>query len=159
MSPELEHELVSKYPDIFKDYKGDPKDTCLAFGIECGDGWFDIIERLCHLIQSEVDYINRMHKDKMKYRCWAVQVKEKYGTLRFYYEFSYAEGLSKQEQEIIHRSTDHIGGMSAMAAKMSARVCEHCGDRGKVTHGSFPRTLCNACDTLTHDALSSVDPT
>jgi hypothetical protein len=32
MKLELEQELVSKYPDIFKDYKGDPKDTCLAFG-------------------------------------------------------------------------------------------------------------------------------
>lgn len=148
MSPELQHELVSKYPDIFKDYGGDPKNTCLAFGIECGDGWFDIIERLCHLIQSEVDYINRMHKDKMKYRCWAVQVKEKYGTLRFYYDFSYAENLSKQEQDMLHRSMDHIGGMSAMASTMSARVCEHCGDRGKMGEEVFPRTLCDACHTL-----------
>jgi hypothetical protein len=157
MSPELEHELVSKYPDIFKDYKGDPKDTCLAFGIECGDGWFDIIERLCYLIQSEVDYINRMHKDKMKYRCWAFQVKEKYGSLHFYYDFSYAEGLSEQEQDIIHRSTDHIGGMSAMASQMSSRICEHCGARGKKGHESYARTLCDACDTLSHDALSNRD--
>jgi hypothetical protein len=99
-----------------------------------------------------------MHKDKFQYRCKAVQVKEKYGTLRFYYDFSYAEGLSDQEQNILHRSMDHIGGMSAMAAQMSARVCEHCGDRGKVTHESFPRTLCDACDTLSHDILSNRDP-
>ena len=58
MNIELTEKLVSKYPSIFAQYGGDPKDTSMAYGIECGNGWFDIIDTLCHTIQSEVDHIN-----------------------------------------------------------------------------------------------------
>jgi hypothetical protein len=158
MKTELEQDLVSKYPILFSDYRGDPKQTCLAFGMECGDGWFDIIERLCRLIQSEVDFVNRTCTENAKYRCRADQVKEKYGTLRFYCSFYYAGSLSDATMQILHRSMDRISGMIQMAESMSALICEHCGDRGKIGQEVYPRTLCDACDTLSHDALSNRDP-
>jgi len=57
----------------------------------------------------------------------AVQVKEKYGTLRFYY----------------NGGDDKIDGMVAMAEIMSARVCETCGSPGKLRKGGWIRTLCD----------------
>ena len=44
----------------------------------------------------------------------AVQVKEKFGTLRFYYD----------------GGDDYISGLSAMAESMSGRTCEVCGNMG-----------------------------
>jgi hypothetical protein len=56
----------------------------------------------------------------------AVQVKEKFGTLRFYYD----------------GGDDKIDGMVSMAESMSATMCEECGAPGKATQGGWIRTLC-----------------
>jgi hypothetical protein len=60
----------------------------------------------------------------------ASQVKEKYGTLRFY----------------MTHETDEIGKAIREAEFESAVTCEHCGAPGK-THGNgWIRTLCDACE-------------
>ena len=46
MKLELENKLVEKYPAMFVNYHGDERDTCMAFGFECGDGWYDILDKL-----------------------------------------------------------------------------------------------------------------
>ena len=56
----------------------------------------------------------------------ATQVKEKYGTLRFYYD----------------GGDDTIDGMVRMAEAMSAVTCEVCGAPGKTLGGGWIRTLC-----------------
>jgi hypothetical protein len=55
------------------------------------------------------------------------QVKEKYGTLRFYY----------------NGGDEYIRGAVTMAELMSARTCETCGDSGKTRSGPWLRTLCD----------------
>lgn len=56
----------------------------------------------------------------------ATQVKEKFGTLRFYYD----------------GGDDFIHGLSTMAESMSAVTCEVCGNPGKTIGGGWVRTLC-----------------
>lgn len=56
----------------------------------------------------------------------AAQVKEKFGTLRFYYD----------------GGNSTIDGMVRMAEAMSSRTCEECGAPGKSTSGGWIRTLC-----------------
>ena len=57
----------------------------------------------------------------------AVQVKEKYGTLRFYYD----------------GGDEFINGVTTMAEYLSARTCESCGAPGKMRKGGWIRTLCD----------------
>ena len=57
----------------------------------------------------------------------AVQVKEKFGTLRFYYQ----------------GGDDAIRAMVNMAESMSARTCEKCGAPGKVRQGGWIHTYCD----------------
>ena len=54
MNKELELKLVEKYPKILKEYGGDPKQTCMAFGIETsGDGWYNFLHKYpCHKIDK-----------------------------------------------------------------------------------------------------------
>jgi hypothetical protein len=47
MTPELEAKLKEKYPTFFRDLYGDPTKTCMSWGIEAGDGWYDLIVKLC----------------------------------------------------------------------------------------------------------------
>lgn len=57
----------------------------------------------------------------------AVQVKEKFGGLRFYYE----------------GGDETIYGMVRMAESMSVRTCEVCGNLGKPRNTGWIRTLCD----------------
>jgi hypothetical protein len=54
------------------------------------------------------------------------QVKEKFGTLRFYYS----------------GGDDYISGMVTMAESMSGVTCETCGKPGTSTGGSWIKTAC-----------------
>jgi hypothetical protein len=56
-----------------------------------------------------------------------VQVKEKFGGLRFYYE----------------GGDDQVYGMVRMAESWASVTCETCGDRGTIRHGGWIRTLCD----------------
>lgn len=54
------------------------------------------------------------------------QVKEKFGTLRFYYS----------------GGDDYISGLVSMAESMSGVTCEECGNPGKQVGGGWITTLC-----------------
>ena len=125
MRDELDKLLCEKYPKIFADRHGDPKETLMCFGFGCNDGWFPLIDQLCHSIQNYIDYNSR--PDRPIPQVVAEQVKEKFGSLRFYYQGG---------NELIH-------GMVWFAESMSYRICEVCGNPGTVREGGWIKTLCD----------------
>ena len=157
MSPDLTKKLFEKYPKIFADRDKDPTQTLICFGIECSDGWYNIIDVLCNHIQNHIDSrqdsINWAVKfnekiETAKANNWegwnehhskdirvvpepieqlvAVQVKEKFGTLRFY----------------TNGSDEYIDGLISMAEGMSGVTCEVCGNPGTTGGPGWIRTLC-----------------
>ena len=110
MEKELEEKLVKKYPKIFSEYGGSPQKTCMAFGMECEDGWYWLIDNLCDSLQG---YINANKKPQIV----AAQVKEKYGGLRFY----------------TNGETEMMGGMIWLAEHQSYGICEECGSTNNVS--------------------------
>lgn len=81
-------------------------------------------------IQHAEDDIEKATFRKVPEACPQVvasQVKEKFGTLRFYY----------------YGGDDYISGIESMAESMSARTCEKCGKPGKVRQGGWIQTLCD----------------
>ena len=120
MTPEKEQELVKAFPQIFVDYGGDPMKTCLAFGIECLDGWYDLIYKLCK------DIMATNPPEDFK----AEQVKSKYASLRFY----------------VSGSTEEIYELIDKAEAESYNTCEYCGSREDVQlTGSWVTSLCKGC--------------
>ena len=106
MSPELQNKLYSKYPKIFVDKDKSMQESCMCWGIETPDSWYDIIDTLCHALtytystSLDIDKEDAEHlnikpirfRDEDSYiysvecpQVIAEQVKEKYGTLRFYF--------------------------------------------------------------------------
>jgi len=59
----------------------------------------------------------------------ATQVKEKFGTLRFYYD----------------GGDEYIHGLAAMAEAMSARTCESCGNPARSSNNGWITTMCQPC--------------
>jgi hypothetical protein len=92
----------------------------MAFGMDCGDGWFDLIWNLCEQIEAHL-----VPEDFE-----VAQVKEKWGGLRFYVmggNWLTYDLISKAEEE-------------------SYEVCEECGSRdGVTTEGGWLKTLCRGC--------------
>jgi hypothetical protein len=104
MSPELTNQLVSKYPTQFKN---------LSY-IECGDGWYTLIDRLCYVVQGQIDR-NITNNKNMDFFWWS-QIKEKFGGLRAY----------------CYGADDYIRGAIDLAENMSYNTCEVSGEAGKL---------------------------
>ena len=51
MKKEFEDKLFEKYPKIFRQKDLPKTATCMCWGIATGDGWYDLIDTLCHKIQ------------------------------------------------------------------------------------------------------------
>jgi len=125
MRKELDEQLCKKYPEIFKNRYGSLGETAMCWGFECGGGWYNIIDAACATIKNH-EYNHKFNNREFN-PVVATQVKEKYGTLRFYY----AGG------------DDYVDGVIAMAEHISAFTCETCGSPGKVREGAWIRTLCD----------------
>ena len=61
MRDELEKKLFDAYPKIFRQKDLDMKQTCMFWGIECGDGWYTLIDVLCKDLQFNTDNNNKKY--------------------------------------------------------------------------------------------------
>jgi hypothetical protein len=129
MKQELDKLLCEKYPKMMVNRNKDMMETCMCWGFECGDGWFNILDQLMGNIQHHIDWKNRT--EEVVAQVTLDQVKEKFGTLRFYYS----------------GGDDYISGLVSMAESMSAITCESCGNPGKQKGGGWIKTICEPCET------------
>jgi hypothetical protein len=178
MRQELDQLLCEKYPKMMVNRDKDMKETCMCWGFECGDGWYNILNQLMGNIQHHIDWKEKQRNWAIKYNEMAAQakagnfdlfeeenksltdeeyknkklaeiiagdfrvlpesipqvtldqVKEKFGTLRFYYT----------------GGDEYISGMVTMAEAISGCTCEGCGNPGERHGGGWVRTLCTACE-------------
>jgi len=124
MKQELDEYLCRVYPKLFVERNMSEMETCMCWGFSHGDGWFNIINQLCRNIQHHLDWKNR--DGEVVPQVVVQQVKEKFGSLRFYYS----------------GGDDYIRGLVSMAESMSEVTCETCGKPGTSTGGRWIRTLC-----------------
>ena len=178
MKQELDKLLCEKYPKMMVNRNKDMKETCMCWGFECGDGWFNILNQLMSQIQHHIDWKEKQRKWAIDYNEMAAQakagnfdlfeetmkaqpndeykekrlaeivagdfravpesipqvtldqVKEKFGTLRFYYS----------------GGDDYISGMVSLAESMTAVTCESCGNIGERRGGGWVHTYCEPCE-------------
>ena len=157
MRKELDEALCAKYPLIFKDRNENMMNTAMCWGFDHGDGWYNIIDTLCGLLTSDYrqaksryDHLAEVGVGGILYGTKtvtqealteaqqklifetakvpvAVQVKEKFGGLRFY-----VQAATKEHYNYI-----------SFAESMSYRTCEQCGAPGKRYTDGWHTTLCD----------------
>ena len=157
MRRELDEALCAKYPLIFRDRNAPMTQTAMCWGICTGDGWYNILDVLCGTLyskysqakdrydylaetgvggvhygtklvtQEEIDQAKTKMDEEAEKIPVAVQVKEKFGGLRFY----------------VDRATDEHYNFTSFAESMSYRTCEVCGAPGKIYADGWHRTLCD----------------
>lgn len=123
MSPELEANLVNKYPTLFKDINRPPTESLICFGCSCGDGWYDLLDRTFKKI---------IDNDPAR-EIVLMQVKEKFGELRIY--LYCPTGIQSKIYEILGK-----------AELESRTICENCGSIENIkSNGSWIKYLCKDC--------------
>lgn len=56
MRNELDDRLCRRFPVLYQDRRAPMTQTCMCWGFDCGDGWFEIIWQLSLAIESELNY-------------------------------------------------------------------------------------------------------
>lgn len=102
MKQELEQNLKNDFPELFSELEG----------FQCKDGWFNLIWNLSNTVSFHCKSLPNELQNQIK----VVQVKEKFGSLRYY----------------TNHSTPFIDGAIALAESLSHSVCETCGNRGEI---------------------------
>jgi len=112
MKEDLVKRLKNKYPEILEK----------SYGFSFEDGWYNLVDVACHLIQSRLKIISKQNEFKF------TQLKEKFGGLRMYKE-GYCD--------------DYIDGVLNIVESLSFRTCEITGSVGfRCYNGGYLRTLC-----------------
>lgn len=190
MKAELEKKLLSKYAHFFTDelpiYTGDSREEIvenvksllnqkemvlpIQFGIECGSGWYMLLDELMASIDNHIQNVNRNAKNEFKYKwMWELQlklrqraraVKSKWRDLA---DFIYKHAPKKKYAPMFFRidqikekfstlrfyytgGDDEIAGMVSLAESLSAHICEYCGTTINVGRTSgWLITTCESC--------------
>ena len=118
-------ELQARYPKIFSE-------PC---GIWCGRGWETLVDVLCEALRARIDATGEP-------QLAALEVKEKFGELRFYFrrlgpvdeplsprrvtvrEHAYATTISSTDESAAE-------GLIDLARRLSLRTCDVCGAPGR----------------------------
>jgi hypothetical protein len=125
MKEESELALIQDFPDLYWQYFSPANTTSMCFGFEVGDGWEPLIRELSEKIYPIVQaYNSSLENDDYKFA--VVQVKEKFGGLRYY----------------VNLYTEEIGNIISEYESMSYHICETCGKPGKVVGYDWYVTLC-----------------
>ncbi len=120
MDAENTKKLLNDFPDMFfEEGRGPNRKLIMGRNIYCGDGWFDIIYNLC--------------KEIYPMRPKVMQIKEKFGGLRFY--CSFPKDYSEKGYVFIRK-----------AQGQSIETCETCGEPGELAiHKGWRFVACDKC--------------
>ena len=114
MNKENTKKLLNDFPNLYKQFYWDKLNTCMCWGFDCDDGWFDLIYKLSEDIV------------KVCPECEACQVKEKFGGLRFYTD----------------NGNEEVWNLVREAEEKSFTICEICGKEGKLYTEGWYKTKC-----------------
>jgi hypothetical protein len=121
MNKELQDKLYARFPELYRQHTLSMQETCMCWGFDVDDGWFDILWMLSLALEDE----SKQTGAKIE----AVQVKEKFGGLRFY-----TGPCTERGYKLIN-----------IAEIACDRTCEVCGKYGRTTHrgeGGWMKTVC-----------------
>ena len=140
MKIELQEKLITDFPKIYQKITDDK--SLMKFGFECKDGWFDLIYKLSSTIQELLDF--KDYKNRTAgIQIIAFQVKEKMGSLHFYYDTEKLKvKTSKKLKQIVEYQ---VTGAVRLAEKLSSKICEYCGNKATKQTKPWTRNLCEEC--------------
>lgn len=126
MNEKLDSQLCKDFPNLFGDRNADMRITAMCWGFP-GDGWEKLLREAAEKLEPLIVAYKKEFPEDEAPR--ASQIKEKFGTLRFY----------------LSHGTDEMFKIADEAERKSEVTCEDCGKKGRIRKGGWLRTLCNGC--------------
>jgi len=117
--------LRIKHPELYK-----------KIYFECGSGWFDILDKVAEKIERL--------ETAGKIRIEPSQIKEKFGSMRYYYYEMHRATKDKEKQRIF---SDIISDVIHKAETETENTCEQCGKFGSINNTGWLQCLCDPCRT------------
>jgi hypothetical protein len=119
VNKELQQKLYDRFPALYRQHSLPMQETCMCWGFDCDDGWFDLVWMLSLALEDETKQSGVVIE--------AVQVKEKFAGLRFY----------------MGGTTERAYALVRLAETMSVHTCEVCGKWGRMSRkGYWLKTVC-----------------
>lgn len=140
MLEELENKIYEIAPILYKQKDLDETVTCMCWGFECPDAWFDIIFEL----SKKLENIN-CKLAKFNVEINASQVKEKYGTLHFYYDVVYKTKLTNNDDRLVKQYIHRINDEIMIAEQKTEKICAICGNPATTCTTGYILYLCEKC--------------
>lgn len=135
---EFDKYMCSTYPDLFRDRNKPMSETCMCWGFDVGNGWYDLLDNLCKELK-EIENLTGIE-------IIVDQVKEKLGGLRFYTTpfFTNAKITDPEKQKMW---CDIIYGAIDRVENRSYTICASCGEfySGQITVGHWIYDICEKC--------------
>lgn len=120
--------LVEDFPELYWQYNEPIDRTSMCWGFDVGNGWFELLYELSEKLQPiVVEYNEKFSEVNEDYRFGVVQVKEKFGTLRYY----------------VNGSSDSIDALIDEYEMLSGHICDVCGKFGKLRGKGWYYTSCD----------------
>lgn len=119
----IEEKLLARIPKGYGRY------------ISCNEGWYKVLEDL----DNKLSYLDPNYR--------VVQIKEKFGTLRFYFDTD-IKGIVK----------DIMFNCVSAAEFVSSYTCEYCGNnQGRLQDNGWVKTACHSCWNIKMDEIAARD--
>jgi hypothetical protein len=166
MRKELQDKLFAKYPKIFADKDKSAAQTCMCWGICCGDGWYYLLDNLCGAIQHHIDNPRWIPKHPRLQKVFHFAYthgwvfRKLFG--RWYFnskllQFRPPTDAEKTPQLVAdqvkekfaglrfyyHGGDEYTGAFVELTERLSYTLCEECGLPGKVYTDGWNRVLCD----------------
>jgi len=119
------HYLKTNYPDLFKQKPID---------LWCPQGWQQLVDGLCkYLVAIKADIS-------------VLQIKEKFGTLRFYYQ------IGPKDKAQLDKET-RIAHVVGFTEYLSSTICQNDGKPATAYNNGWAKTLCEKCKEIENESL------
>lgn len=125
MKEELAKKLTESYPHLYHRSSETRPPPFTLFGFECGDGWYGLLDEVSAKLEALIVQLPEgdCFADDAKDDCpprrdnfYAAQVKEKFGSLRFY----------------MSMETEEMSEAIRKAEEKSEETCMECGAEGEI---------------------------
>lgn len=138
MRKELEDKLREAATQFLAEMDLDAMESCMAWGIECGDGWYMPLKRFCEAVEA----MNSASPDKV---IVAKQIKAKFGEMTVYW------GLEEKGKPLLEREAaqnvlmEYLMKEAVVELENECRMtCELCGSTEDVLEDRWLH-ICKNC--------------
>jgi len=132
MKLKSQQDIFDRFPLLYQERHLPCTQTCMCWGLDCGQGWYNLIYSLSEELQ--------LLSNQTGYQVIITQLKEKWGHLTVYYRLVMNDGAGDLDPAVLMRI---INCLISAAEKVSEHTCDACGTYAERRTTGYILPLCD----------------